>query len=388
MRAPRRRPRSPSCASRRRRWTATSARRPPRCWPGWTTATSRSSASASTTSCTHDDEDRLRRDRRTPAWASCASRAGAKRAWSTLTARASALAREPPPLVLTKANTRSTVHRPAYLDYVGVKRFDAGRRGRRRAALPRALHDGGVPRRVARDPGRAAQGATRSIARAAFPPASHAEKALVEILDTYPRDELFQIPEDELFEVAMGILALGERQRVRLFIRRDAYERFVSCLVFLPRDRFNTRNRERIQEILADAFDAESVDFELRLSESVLVRIHFTVRLRPGGLPALRPRPRSRQRIVEATGSWTRRRCARRCSRRPARSRAPRCTAATATRSRSATATTGSPARRSRTSAGSSGWPTTTRPSRSASTTRWRPPTARCAASSTAGASR
>ena len=81
-------------------------------------------------------------------------------------------------------------------------------------------------------------------------------------------------------------------------------ERFVSCLVFLPRDRFNTRNRERIQQILAEAFDAESVDFELRLSESVLVRIHFTVRLRPGTLPAYDP-AEIEARIVEATGSWT-----------------------------------------------------------------------------------
>jgi glutamate dehydrogenase len=126
----------------------------------------------------------------------------------------------------------------------------------------------------------------------------------VEILDTYPRDELFQIPEDELFELAMGILALGERQRVRLFTRRDPLERFVSCLVFLPRDRFHTRNRERVQEILAQAFDAERIDFELRLSESVLVRIHFTARLRPGHVPDYDP-AEIEARIVEATGSWT-----------------------------------------------------------------------------------
>ena len=129
--------------------------------------------------------------------------------------------------------------------------------------------------------------------------------------------------------------------------------RFVSCLVFLPRDRFNTRNRERIQEILAEAFDAESVDFELRLSESVLVRLHFTVRLRPGELARVR---RGRDRGADRGGDRLvdRRAARRRCSRRPARSRAPRCTAATATRSRSATATTGSPARRWPTSGGSS----------------------------------
>jgi glutamate dehydrogenase len=221
---------------------------------------------------------------------------------TALTPRASALARDHHPLVLTKANSRSTVHRPAYLDYVGVKRFgeDGEVVGERRFL---GLYTTAAYRASAGEIPLVRRKEQAVVKRAAFPPASHDEKALVEILDTYPRDELFQIPEDELFELAMDILALGERQRVRLFVRRDAYERFVSCLVFLPRDRFHTRNRERIQEILSEAFDAESVDFELRLSESVLVRIHFTVRVRPGELAAYDP-AEIEARIVEATGSW------------------------------------------------------------------------------------
>jgi glutamate dehydrogenase len=229
---------------------------------------------------------------------------GAKRSkGSTLTSRARALAHARDPLVLTKANSRSTVHRPAYLDYVGVKRFgpDGEVVGERRFL---GLYTTAAYRAVASEIPVVRRKLDAVVARAGFPPASHAEKELVEILDTYPRDELFQTPEDELFDIAMGILALGQRHRVRLFTRRDAYERFVSCLVFLPRDRFHTRNRERIQEILADAFDAQSVDFELRLSESVLVRIHFTVRLRPGELPAYDPAEIEAE-IVEATGSWT-----------------------------------------------------------------------------------
>jgi glutamate dehydrogenase len=229
---------------------------------------------------------------------------GAKRSsGSTLTPRASTLAREPHPLVLTKANSRSTVHRPAYLDYVGVKRVgpDGDVVGERRFL---GLYTTAAYRATAGEIPVLRRKVESVVARAAFQPASHAEKALVEILDTYPRDELFQIAEDELFQIAMGILAVGERQRVRLFTRRDAYERFVSCLVFLPRDRFHTRNRARIQEILAEAFDAESVDFELRLSESVLVRIHFTARVRPGRLPAY-DAAEIEARIAEATGSWT-----------------------------------------------------------------------------------
>jgi glutamate dehydrogenase len=222
---------------------------------------------------------------------------------SALRTGASALALDHRPIVLTKANTRSTVHRPAYLDYVGVKRFgpDGQVVGERRflglytrTAYRADVSEVPVVRRKV----------DAVMSRAAFPPGSHAEKALFEILDNHPRDELFQIAQDELFEVAMGVLALGERQRVRLFIRRDPFERFVSCLVYLPRDRFNTSNRERVQDILGAAFDAESIDFELRLSESVLVRIHLTVRVPPGRLPGY-DRGELEERIAEATGSWS-----------------------------------------------------------------------------------
>jgi glutamate dehydrogenase len=213
-----------------------------------------------------------------------------------------ALSRAPRLLNLTKANARATVHRPAYLDYVGVKRFDASGEvvGERRflglyttAAYKASPGDIPLVRRKVE----------AVLARAAFPAGSHDDKALVAILETYPRDELFQITENELFETAMGILGLGERQRVKLFVRRDEYERFLSCLLFLPRDRFNTQNRERAQDILAEAFNAESVDFELRLSESVLVRIHLVVHTRPGALPDYDVAELER-RIVEATGSW------------------------------------------------------------------------------------
>jgi glutamate dehydrogenase len=214
-----------------------------------------------------------------------------------------ARARAPRLLNLTKANARATVHRPAHMDYVSVKRFDASGQvvGERRflglyttAAYKASPHDIPVVRRKV----------DAVLARAAFPPGGHDHKALVEILETYPRDELFQIPEDELFEIAMGILGLGERQRIRLFVRRDEYERFLSCLLFLPRDHFNTQNRERAQDILAEAFNAESVDFDLRLAESVLVRIHIVVHTRPGELPDYDVGELER-RIVGATRSWT-----------------------------------------------------------------------------------
>ena len=220
-----------------------------------------------------------------------------------LSARARALVRAPRLLILTKANSRATVHRNAHLDYIGIKRFDAEGNvvGERRflglytsASYKARPHE--IP--LLRHKTKAV------LARAAFPPGSHDEKALVDILEGLPRDELFQVGEDELYELAMAIHALNGRPRVRLFVRRDAYERFLSCLVFLPRERFNTQNRERIGAILREAFRAESVDFSLNLAESVLVRIHFIVRTGDAGLPDVDV-DALEQHIVEVTRSWT-----------------------------------------------------------------------------------
>ena len=108
---------------------------------------------------------------------------------------------------------------------------------------------------------------------------------------------------DELFEVAMGILALGERQRVRLFVRRDPYERFLSCLVFIPRDRFNTENRTRVAEVLREAFGAHEVDWSLQLSESLLVRVHYV--LHGDGVGRVEfDAAEIERRLVEVTRSW------------------------------------------------------------------------------------
>ena len=212
------------------------------------------------------------------------------------------LARAPKLLNLTKANSRATVHRPSYLDYIGIKKFDESGEvsGERRflglytfTAYSSSVFDIPLVRRKVR----------YVLERSGFPEGSHNEKDLVEILETYPRDELFQMSKEELFDIAMGILHLQERQRVKLFVRRDTYGRFFSCLVFVPRDRYNTLIRERMQGILLRAFDGENVEYNVRLSESVLARVHFIIYTKPGETPEYDEEEIER-RIVETTRSW------------------------------------------------------------------------------------
>jgi glutamate dehydrogenase len=200
--------------------------------------------------------------------------------FARLPAAIRAKARERTLLVLTKANARSTVHRPTYLDYVGVKRYDVDGNviGEHRflglftsSAYTGSPIDVPVLRRKV----------SEVIARAGFAPASHDFKDLIAILESYPRDDLFQIDVAELFEIAMGILGLQERRQVRMFVHREQYGRFVSCLVFVPRDRYTTPVRVGIADVLVDAFAALSYEWNARLSASVLARLHFVLRVDP-----------------------------------------------------------------------------------------------------------
>ena len=190
-----------------------------------------------------------------------------------------------PVLVVTKANTRSTVHRPGYTDYVGVKRYDASGKVIGEHRFLGLFTSTAYSARVAETP--LLRGKVEAIVeRAGLPPGGHLAKALDHILETYPRDELFQISDDELYDTALGILALGERQRLRLFVRRDPFERFVSCLVYVPRDAYSTDLRVKFQRILMAAFAGTAADFDVLLGDTVLARIHFTVRTTPGQIPA------------------------------------------------------------------------------------------------------
>ncbi len=182
-------------------------------------------------------------------------------------------------LILTKTNSLSRVHRPAYIDYVGVKRFDDKGNviGEDRFI---GLFSSNFYNNSAADVPVLKSKINRIMDMCDFAKGTHAYKAVLNILETYPRDELVQARENELLEVAMGVLQIQERDMCRLFVRKDAYGRFLSCMVYVPRERYNTALRRETQAILANAFNSDvKVEFTTYFSESTLARTHYTVRV-------------------------------------------------------------------------------------------------------------
>jgi glutamate dehydrogenase len=200
-----------------------------------------------------------------------------------LSPEARAFLTQPQPIIITKSNERSLVHRRVHMDYVGVKIFRAGKLAGERRFV--GLFTSGAYSRRPGDIPLLRHKVNTVTANANLPPNSHDAKALAHILDTYPRDELFQVNEDELFATAMGILRLGERPKVRVFLRFDRFDRFVSALVFVPRDRYDTAAREKIHQILATAFDGRQSAATPTLDESMLARVHFIVGRNEGERP-------------------------------------------------------------------------------------------------------
>jgi glutamate dehydrogenase len=197
-----------------------------------------------------------------------------------LTGEVRAFARSTEPLIITKANSIATVHRATHLDYVGIKTFDAygNVTGERRfiGLWTSSAYSGGaseIP--VLR------LKVQRVIKHFGLKPSSHDHKAVTHALETFPRDELFQATIADLVRIVRGIVNLYERAQVRLFVRRDIFRRFYSCLVFVPRDRYNTQARERIERLACEAFGGVEIESQVHLSESLLARLHMLVRTSP-----------------------------------------------------------------------------------------------------------
>jgi len=214
-----------------------------------------------------------------------------------ITPQMRAVLQQPTLLIVTKSAVRSRVHRRVYMDYIGVKRFD--RRGKlvgefrivglfTSTAYTRSMRSIPYLRRKV----------DAVMRRAGFDPDGHSGKALVNVLENYPRDELFQLDEDTLYQFALAVLQLDERPRVRVLPRRDRFDRFVSILVYVPRERYGSGVRKAIGDYLADAFKGRVSAFHPFFPEGQLVRVHFIIALSPG--EAANPDRASLERAVEA----------------------------------------------------------------------------------------
>ncbi len=222
----------------------------------------------------------------------------------TLPADVHAFVKQPRLLLIGKAPQRSTVHRNAFLDMIGVKQFDR-RRGVVGQKLFLGLFTSAAYNRSPQFIPLLRKKLRHIMTKAGPDPSGHDGKALLHILEIFPRDDLFQIDDDTLLELCGGMLNLQERHRTKLFAWRDPFDRFVSCFVFLPADRHNTRLRLRIQTILEQALDGQCRSYETRLDDnSVLARIHFVIGTTPGAVPEF-DQVELERRVAEAVRSWS-----------------------------------------------------------------------------------
>ncbi|HYO37731.1 MAG TPA: NAD-glutamate dehydrogenase domain-containing protein, partial [Geodermatophilus sp.] len=211
-------------------------------------------------------------------------------------------------VTVTKADVRSTVHRRAWLDLVAVTLPGRGggpaRQHRFVGLFPTVAAAAGV-----RDVPLVRRRVEEVVAGSGVPADSHTGKELVGVLETLPRDELFQATTGELLPVAMAVVYLQERRRTRLFLRRDPYGRFWSALVYVPRDRYTTEVRTRMQRSLLSRLGGREIEFTARSTESVLTRLHFVVRVPVGrgGAPALPEVDAEalQQELAAVARSWT-----------------------------------------------------------------------------------
>lgn len=206
-------------------------------------------------------------------------------------------------LVLTKANSRSKLIRRGFMDYLGVKKFDEAGRivGERRfvGLYTSAMYTASVMEiPVVREK------CEWVLRQSGISRNTHAGDQLVSILETYPRDDLFHADKEEILDIALSVVNLQEKREASVFIRRDRYERYVSVLVYVPRDLYDTASRKRVENVLRELYNASSVDFDVLLTDSALARLHFVVRVNPSDLLPTIPSEQVANRIRGALRSW------------------------------------------------------------------------------------
>ncbi|MBL4617811.1 MAG: NAD-glutamate dehydrogenase [Robiginitomaculum sp.] len=209
---------------------------------------------------------------------------------------------DPTPLVVAKSNMRSRVHRQVYMDYIGVKRWNEDGKviGETRFV---GLFTAEAYDRMARDVPLIRRKVRRVLVRAQRGAGTHNTKRLQNIVENYPRDELFQISEKDLLEISRGILHLFDRPRPKLFVRRDQFNRFVSVFVFVPRERYNTQIRESFGEILKMAYGGRLSAYYPHFGDGPLARVHYVIGLDPDNYqdPDLE---QLENQLVEMSRSW------------------------------------------------------------------------------------
>ena len=206
-------------------------------------------------------------------------------------------------LILTKANSRSTVHRPAFLDYIGVKIYNKNGVAvgeRRFIGLLTSVAYSESPRNIPL----LRHKVQRIFERADVDESGHRGKALAHIIETFPREELFQSTIQDLARTTLGVLNLQDRKRVKFFLRRDAFRRFFSCLVYIPREKYTTAIRRRVEELLRERFNGKSADSAVQISDSALARVHIIVRTRKGDKPQISLQNIERE-IADAVVTWS-----------------------------------------------------------------------------------
>ncbi|BBP71406.1 glutamate dehydrogenase [Pseudomonas sp. Seg1] len=210
--------------------------------------------------------------------------------------------REPTLLSFAKAAHPSRVHRPAYPDYVSIREIDADGK-----VIKEHRFMGLYTSSVYGESVRVIPFIRRKVeeieTRSGFQSKAHLGKELAQVLEVLPRDDLFQTPVDELFTTVMSIVQIQERNKIRVFLRKDPYGRFCYCLAYVPRDIYSTEVRQKIQQVLMERLKASDCEFWTFFSESVLARVQLILRVDPKNRLDIDPVLLEKE-VVQACRSW------------------------------------------------------------------------------------